>query len=392
MQGTSPARSDVAIRRARAEDRVALEAILHAAFAPYVPRIGRRPAPMDRSVADLIAHQIVLVAEFTAAAPIGFCAVRTAAPNSAVPPPGDASNPQGAELEIVAVDPSYQGHGIGGRLIRAAEEEARSQGMVSLALYTNAAMHENLRIYPKLGYRETGRGTQDGFERVYFEKRLPPPIALRGSVESLHGRRRTRGPRTLPERIPLTLALEQPADLAALFGVMRAVRLEVGFGAGEHLLEHARYEPDVGLIGVEPFETGAIAAARAIQASGIENIALHMGDARAVLDWLPAASLQRVDVLYPDPWPKRKHWKRRFVSMATLDRLARALEWGGTVRLASDIPSYIDWTRAHVARHQNFELTSDRADPWPGWPGTRYEAKARREGRSSRYLTLTRVG
>jgi tRNA (guanine-N7-)-methyltransferase len=132
-----------------------------------------------------------------------------------------------------------------------------------------------------------------------------------------------------------------------------------------------------------------------IEAGGLRNVRLSADEATEVLDWLPPAALDRVDLLYPDPWPKQRHFKRRFVSAENLARLARVLRAGGTFRFASDIASYVEWTLRHVTDCPDFAWTAERADdwrrPWPGWPGTRYEAKARREGRLPTYLTFRRT-
>ncbi|MEX0696891.1 MAG: tRNA (guanine(46)-N(7))-methyltransferase TrmB [Dongiaceae bacterium] len=187
-----------------------------------------------------------------------------------------------------------------------------------------------------------------------------------------------------------------PAYLASLFpGSPKSLRLEIGFGGGEHLIACAVREPDAGFIGVEPFVAGMAKAVAAIVDGGIENIRLYGGEASVLLDWLPPASLDSVDILYPDPWPKKRHWKRRFVSAENLDRLARVLKTGGVLRFASDIPSYVAWTLALDARREDFAWTAERAADWttpfPGWPGTRYEAKALTAGRTPTYLTFRRI-
>ncbi|MGQ3293797.1 MAG: tRNA (guanine(46)-N(7))-methyltransferase TrmB, partial [Shinella sp.] len=118
-------------------------------------------------------------------------------------------------------------------------------------------------------------------------------------------------------------------------------------------------------------------------------------DATELLDWLPAASIDQIDLLYPDPWPKKKHWKRRFVSRVNLDRFARVLKPGGLFCFASDIDTYVNWTLMHCGAHPAFVWTAENAADWltpfAGWPGTRYEAKAKREGRESAYLTFRRL-
>lgn len=183
---------------------------------------------------------------------------------------------------------------------------------------------------------------------------------------------------------------------AALFPhAPEIVRLEIGFGGGEHLLARAAAEPEAGFIGVEPFLNGMAKAVAAIADGGPGNVRLFGGEASLLLDWLPASSLASVDLLYPDPWPKKRHWKRRFVSPQNLDRIARALKPGGAFRFASDIPSYVEWTLAHVLARPDFAWTARRASDWTepfaGWPGTRYEAKALREGRTPTYLAFKRV-
>lgn len=172
--------------------------------------------------------------------------------------------------------------------------------------------------------------------------------------------------------------------------------LEIGFGGGEHLAAGARAAPDRGFLGCEPYENGVAKLLAAIDEEGLDNVRIHPGDARDLIDWLPNASLSRIDLLYPDPWPKTRHHKRRFVSPDNLDAMARVLKPGCEFRFASDIDSYVAWTLFEVRRHPAFDWTAngpeDWRTPWPGWPGTRYEAKAVREGRQGRYLTFRRAG
>jgi len=359
-----------------------LAAIAEEAFAVYIEAIGRRPGPMDEDFARAVATRRVMIAEATDADPprvVGYILFDPKLANS-----------RAGFIDAVAVRRAHQGRGIGPRLIEAAENEMRQAGTALVRLYTNAAMTGNLALYPRLGYREVGRIEQAGFDRVLFEKALPPTRPLKRSVAGLFGRRSVHGHRIGPEYGRFAVDLSRPfPGAAALFGApMAALRLEVGFGAGEHLLDHARRAPAVGLIGVEPFETGVARTVRDATEEGLSNLRLYMGDARDVLAWLPDGVVDRVDILYPDPWPKRRHWKRRFISLETLDALARVLSPSGTVRFASDIAPYVEWTRAHVAEHPAFRLDGDSETPWEGWPGTRYEAKALREGRTPRYLTL----
>jgi tRNA (guanine-N7-)-methyltransferase len=173
------------------------------------------------------------------------------------------------------------------------------------------------------------------------------------------------------------------------------VRLEIGFGGGEHLLHETATHPDAGFVGVEPFVNGMAKMTAALERQPLANIRLFNDDATLLLDWLPAASLDGIDLFYPDPWPKKRHWKRRFVNAANLDRFARVLKPGGRFRFASDIDTYVNWTLLHCRAHGAFEWQAGEAADWhtpyEGWPGTRYEAKAVREGRPPAYLTFRRA-
>jgi tRNA (guanine-N7-)-methyltransferase len=201
---------------------------------------------------------------------------------------------------------------------------------------------------------------------------------------------------TLLPRIAVDVAQPPPHDLAALFAVpVREVRLEIGFGGAEHLLAQAARNPNVGYIGAEGFINGVAKALSGIEAAKAETIRLYHGDATTLLPWLPDASLTRVDLLYPDPWPKKRHHKRRFVNAKHLGEIARVLAPGGAFHFASDIDDYVAWTLERVAKQPAFEWTAEKADdwrlPWPGFVQTRYEAKAHREGRKSCYLRFHRV-
>jgi tRNA (guanine-N7-)-methyltransferase len=198
---------------------------------------------------------------------------------------------------------------------------------------------------------------------------------------------------TLPRlRLPATL----PADLGTLFKhPVREVRLEIGFGGAEHLLAAARAEPEVGFIGCEPFVNGMVKALTVIDAEGIDNIRLWDEDAGLLLPRLPEGSLARVDLFYPDPWPKRRQRKRRFISVATLGQIARVLRPGGQFRFASDIDDYVGWTLARLAAVPHLVWRPADADDWrmpfEGWVRTRYEAKALKAGRRASYLRVTRA-
>ena len=200
---------------------------------------------------------------------------------------------------------------------------------------------------------------------------------------------------TLLPQLALDPTSAAPNDLTALFAPpVDRVRLEIGFGGAEHLMAEAQAHPRTGFIGCEPFVNGMAKALAAIDELGLANIRLHHGDALELLAWLPSQSLSRVDLLYPDPWPKRRHWKRRFVSDANVAALARVLRPGGEFRFASDWANYAEWTLLRLLRSPEFTWTAERADdwrkPWPGFSGTRYEAKAAREGRPPTYLIFKR--
>jgi tRNA (guanine-N7-)-methyltransferase len=198
----------------------------------------------------------------------------------------------------------------------------------------------------------------------------------------------------LPE-LALDLAKPAPNELRSLFTGAANVRLEIGFGGGEHLLHEAKRHPEIGYLGCDVYINGVAKLLAVIRAEGAGNIRLHHGDAEPLLDWLPEQSLARIDILYPDPWPKRRHWKRRFISADRIGRMARVLAPGGELRFATDIPSYAEWGLARFLRSPHFAWTAECADdwrkPWPDFPGTRYEAKAFREGRIPCYLTFRRL-
>lgn len=170
--------------------------------------------------------------------------------------------------------------------------------------------------------------------------------------------------------------------------------LEIGFGGGEHLASDALLHPDVCFIGCEPFVNGVAKLLSAITEKNISNVRIHDGDALEVLENLPPASVGRINILYPDPWPKFRQRKRRFISDESLELMARVLKDGGELRFATDIDDYSAWTLARVTASKRFDwMAADSSEwktPWAHWPGTRYEAKAVREGRTPAYLTFTR--
>jgi tRNA (guanine-N7-)-methyltransferase len=222
--------------------------------------------------------------------------------------------------------------------------------------------------------------------RAFFGRRKGHP--LRAHQAALYD--------TLLPQLALDLTKPAPADLRTLFPVaVEDVRLEIGFGGAEHLIAQALANPRTGFIGSEPFVNGMAKALAAIEQHQLKNIRLSAGDATHLIDWLPAGALVRIDLLYPDPWPKRRHWKRRFVQDDSLARLARLLRPGGEFRFATDIPGYASWVLARVLRSPDFDWTAQCADdwrkPWPDFAGTRYEAKAKREGRVPAYFTFRKI-
>lgn len=185
------------------------------------------------------------------------------------------------------------------------------------------------------------------------------------------------------------------ASPAALFATPPAqLMLEIGFGGGEHLAAMAKAHPETGYFGVEPFLNGVAKLLAAIEADGLTNIRALRGDARNVLAALPDASLDRVYLLYPDPWPKRRQRKRRIVDDAFLAEVARVLKPCCELRFATDIDDYAGWTLARIAQQDKLVWLAQTADdwrqPWPEWHRTRYEEKALREGRVPGYFRFVK--
>ncbi len=216
----------------------------------------------------------------------------------------------------------------------------------------------------------------------------------------LYGRRKGRPLRAgraalladLLPRIEVTIPADGgPLDPARLFDpAPAAVWLEVGFGAGEHLAAQALAHPEIGFIGCEPFADGVAKLATRMAAGAIANVRIFRDDARLLLAALPEASLDRGFVLFPDPWPKARHNKRRFLSRAGFAQLGRALRPGSELRVATDDASYRDWLREHAEAEGSFVLVAEtRARP-ADWPATRYEEKALAAGRSPAYVTFRR--
>jgi tRNA (guanine-N7-)-methyltransferase len=177
----------------------------------------------------------------------------------------------------------------------------------------------------------------------------------------------------------LTPDLREGADPRGYFSGVDDVWLEVGFGAGEHLAWQAEQHPRVGLIGAEPYEGGVAKLLSKLDEEPRDNIRIHMGDARDILAALPDASLGRVFVLFPDPWPKTRHHKRRFLQTEMLDVLARVMKPGAELRFASDDAPLAEYTLERLVAHPAFIWMAAKADDWKSrptdWPPTRYEAK-----------------
>lgn len=191
----------------------------------------------------------------------------------------------------------------------------------------------------------------------------------------------------------VSLDLTTSIDAQGIGG--RELWLEIGFGGAEHLIWQARHSPDVGIIGCEPFDEGVVKAVTGIAEHGLSNVRLHADDARAVLRYLPDCSLSRVFILFPDPWPKKKHQKRRLFSPALLRLLARVMRPGAELRFGTDIGDYARTGLLALLGSRDFVWPAQSATDWrvrpDDWPETRYEAKAVREGRKRYYFRFFKV-
>ncbi|WP_424968531.1 tRNA (guanine(46)-N(7))-methyltransferase TrmB [Dinoroseobacter sp. S375] len=232
-----------------------------------------------------------------------------------------------------------------------------------------------------------------------------PPISPKGAPwRNFYGRRKGKGLRASQETYlaedlaalsPGPVDWEEnpdrtPLDLAALFGG-REVWLEIGFGGGEHMVHQAARTPEVGIIGAEPYINGVAMLLGKIRSAKLDNVAVHPGDARDLFDVLPAGSISRAFLLYPDPWPKARHHRRRFVTPEHLEPLAHVLAPGAIFRIATDIPDYVRQALEEVPR-AGFDWLAEGPEDWrtqwSDWISTRYEQKALREGRTPHYLTF----
>ncbi|MDF7773813.1 tRNA (guanosine(46)-N7)-methyltransferase TrmB [Sphingomonas sp. AOB5] len=186
-----------------------------------------------------------------------------------------------------------------------------------------------------------------------------------------------------------------PLDSRILFGDDRPLQVEIGFGAGEHLAGQAGANPDHGFVGCEPFLNGVVGALNHIRDDKLENVRLHMGDALDVLERLPDASLTRVYLLHPDPWPKARHSKRRMVNPGPLDLIARKLKSGAEFRLGTDDPTYCRWSMMVLNQRRDFVWQANTPQDFltrpADWPQTRYEMKARQKGHEVWYFRYIRT-
>ena len=203
--------------------------------------------------------------------------------------------------------------------------------------------------------------------------------------------------RELLDTLLPTIAVPADGDITSrsLFGDNRPLHLEIGFGSGEHLAFRADLLPDHGFIGCEPFVNGVATALGHVRDQHLANVRLHMGDALDVLRRLPDGSLGFVYLLHPDPWPKARHAKRRMVNDGPLALIGAKLKPGGELRIATDDPTYLEWTLMVMQRHRGdfawlVSGPDDFLGPPGGWIETRYGAKARREGRRPYYLRYRR--
>ncbi len=219
----------------------------------------------------------------------------------------------------------------------------------------------------------------------------------------IYGRRRGRRLRPGRERLLHDLLPEVvvPSDMLStpeswFDEPIHDLWLEIGFGAGEHLAAQAAARPEVGFIGCEPFRNGVAGLLALIESEGLRNIRIYPDDARALIKALPERSVGRAFALFPDPWPKTRHHRRRIIAAETLCELSRILKPGGELRLASDDMGYVRWMLSHTLKHGGFEWLARSPDDWrrrpPEWTPTRYEAKALGRGVDCVYLRFRRHG
>ena len=220
------------------------------------------------------------------------------------------------------------------------------------------------------------------------------------TIRRLYGRRQGHalraGQAALVEELLPRIAVPEDGALDArrLFGDDRPLQVEIGFGAGEHLAGQAAAAPGTGFIGCEPFLNGVVGALGHVRDGGLDNVRIHMGDALEVIERLPDASLERVYLLHPDPWPKARHAKRRMMNHGPLDLIARKLKSGAEFRLGTDDPTYCRWSMMVMDQRRDFtwlaQTPRDFLERPADWPETRYERKARRHGHEVWYFRYRR--
>jgi tRNA (guanine-N7-)-methyltransferase len=226
---------------------------------------------------------------------------------------------------------------------------------------------------------------------------MADPITIRRLYGRAKGHKLRQGQAALVEAMlpAVSVPSDGPLDTARLFGDDRPLELEIGFGGGEHLAGQAAMRPYHGFIGCEPFLNGVVGALNHIRDDGLGNVRLHMGDALDVLERLPDASLDRVYLLHPDPWPKARHAKRRMVNDGPLDLIAAKLKPGCEFRLGTDDPTYCRWAMMVMNRRRDFAWQAKTVEDFlvrpADWPETRYERKARRQGHEVWYFVFRRI-
>ncbi len=323
---------------------------------------------------------------------VGFCSYLLGAPE--------------AEIVGLYVDPDAQRRGVARALVTEAERRLFDRGATAITARASPAGEP---AWTAMGYRITGQESyrsRGGSTLAVARMAKPLSAASQRPHRNFYGRRKGQHLKDSQERY-LAEDLEAlspgavdwdanpqrtPLDLDAVFGT-RDVWLEVGFGGGEHLIHQAASNPDVGIIGCEPYINGVAMLLGKIREAGVQNLRVHPGDARDLFDVLPEASIAKAFLLYPDPWPKKRHHRRRFVTPEHLDPLARVLKSGAEFRVATDIPDYVRQTLEEVPRAGFDWLAEGPADwreAWPDWYSTRYEQKALREGRVPHYVTFRR--
>lgn len=238
-----------------------------------------------------------------------------------------------------------------------------------------------------------------------WSSNLNPPSESKGDTADLrfYGRRKGKPLKAarqglIEELLPeLRIAVpEAPLDPRTLFSQpVKSIRLEIGFGGGEHLARMAADNPDIGFIGAEVFLNGVASLLRHVHELGLKNVRVFNQDVRFLLPHLPDGCFERISLLFPDPWPKARHAKRRFVGPENLKEMQRLIPPGGEFRVASDHPVYIDWALLHLVAHPAFAWTAKGPEDWRTRPAdstpTRYEEKAKKQGRTPVFMNFRRV-